>query len=586
MRLFSPAFVYRRARTGGLELTGRVYITYGVLAAAVVALGGRAAWLVLDKSHAAGEYAANQQRRVIVQPGRPGSILARAHDGYVLLAGSTQAAVCFVDPALVDEGKIADMAIRLGSVLGADPLGIQEAIVLRGGRRFAPIKRGLTAEQAGAVGKLPFRSVGITYLWRREYPCGQLGATVVGYRFGDGLPGGGIEQSQWPHLRAVDGKRAVLTDAGHRAIWLDTLRSRTPQDGNSVYLCLDTVVQGYLEQAVRQAVEQFEAKWGTGVVANPRTGEILAMYSARRAGGRVVSERGADRAIAQPYEPGSAMKPIFAAAAVDCGRMSYRTRIHCENGLYRTRGGGTIRDHHSYGTLSLADVVVHSSNIGMAKVGEALGNRRMHRIAERFGFGRATQIDLPGESRGILRPADVWDGYSKRRVPFGHEISVTTLQLTMAFCSLANGGELLRPRLVDHVRTPGGRVVWRSRRRVVRRTVSRATAAASVAVMRQVVERGTGRACRLQYWSSFGKTGTAQIPGRGGYVPDAFAGSFVGGAPASNPRVICLITTYWPKRSKGYYGSKVAAPFVKQVLHKTLVYLDVPPDKDTIADGR
>ena len=554
-----------------------------MLGAAVLALAGRSAWLVRDESRPVHEYAERQQRRVIVQPGRPGSIFARAHNGYVLVAGSTQRPSCFVDAALVNEENLADVAVRLGSAVGVSPLSVQESIVLRRKARFVAIRKDLTAEQVRAVGKLPFRSVGITHQWRREYPCGQLGATVVGYRFADGTPGGGIEQSLLAQTRASDGRRAVLTDAGHRAIWLDTRRSRPPRDGNNVFLCLDTVVQGYLEQAVKQAVTQFDAKWGTGVVAVPSTGEILAIYSASRRGGRVTSERGADRAIAQPYEPGSVMKPIYAAAAVDCGRMSYRTRIHCENGLYSTRGGGTIRDHHSYGMLSLEDIVVRSSNIGMAKLGENLGNRRLHEIAERFGFGQPSQIDLPGESRGIVRPLGVWDGYSNRRVPFGHEISVTALQLTMAFCSLANGGELLRPRLVDHVRTPGGEVIWRSRRQVVRRTVSRATASASVEVMRQVVERGTGKACKLDHWTSFGKTGTGQIPGRGGYIDGAYAGSFVGGAPASDPQVVCVIMTYWPDRSKGYYGAKVAAPFVKQVLHKTLVYRDVPPDKDMVA---
>ena len=564
-------------------MTGRVYIVYGVLAAGVLALAGRSVWLVRDPSRPVHDYAARQQRRIIVQPGRPGDLFARAHNGYVLLAGSKQTPSCFVDSSVLADRKLPDVAIRLGTVLDADPVGIQEAIVLRRKAGFVPIKHDLTPAQVRAVRQLPFRAVGITHRWRREYPCGKLAATVIGYRFPDGVPGGGVEQSQWTHTRAKEGRRAVLTDARGRAIWLDTRHSRTPEDGNNVFLCLDTVVQGYLEQAVRQAVEQFDARWGTGVVAVPGTGEVLAITSARRRGARAVFERGADRAIAQPYEPGSVMKPIYAAAAVDCGRLSYGSRIHCENGLYHTRGGGRVRDHHSYGVLSLEDIVVKSSNIGMAKVGETLGNRRLYEIARRFGFGGPTHIDLPGESRGIVRPLGVWDGYSTRRVPFGHEISVTALQLTMAFCSLANGGQLLRPRLVDHVRTPAGRVIWRSRRHVVRRTVSRATAAATVAVMRQVVQRGTGKACKLEHWTSFGKTGTAQIPGRGGYVDGAYAGSFVGGGPASAPRVVCLIMTYWPDRSKGYYGSKVAAPFVKQVLHKTLVYLDVPPDKDTIA---
>jgi len=568
-----------------VELTGRIAILYGVLAAAVLALCGRLVWVIRDDSHKVHEYAARQQRRLITQPGRPGNILARAHNGYVLLAGSKQTPSCFVDPKIVADKALADVAIDLGSALGESPLAVQETIVRRRASRFAMVKRDITPEEVQAVRELRYRSVGITHEWKRYYPCGDLAQTVVGFRFADGAPGGGLEQSQRSHIRAFGGRRAVLTDARRRAIWLDPARSVAPRDGNNVVLCLDAVVQGYLQEAVRQAVTQFSAKWGTGVVADPRTGEILAIYSARGAAGQAVSERGADRAIAMPYEPGSVMKPIYAAAAVDCGRATYRTMIHCENGSYRTRGGGTISDHHSYGRLNLADVVVHSSNVGMAKIGENLGNRRLHEIALRFGFNALSGVELAGESKGQVRPLAVWDGYSKRRVPFGHEISVTALQLTMAFCSLANGGLLLRPRLVDHVRAPSGDVLWRSQRQVVRRTISAATSAATVAVMRQVVERGTGKACKLDYWTSFGKTGTAQIPGRGGYVEGAYAGSFVGGAPASDPRVVCVIMTYWPERSKGYYGSKVAAPFVKQVLHKTLVYLDVTPDKDTIASA-
>lgn len=571
---------------GGLAVTGRIYMMFGALAVAIAALGGRLAWVVRDDSHQVDEYAEKQMRRIIVQPGRPGSILARAHNSYVLLASSKQAPSCFVDPAIMDSKSIADVSLALGGILGENPLAIQEQIVSRREKRFAMIKDNITAEQEQAVRDLKVRSVGIMHEWRRYYPCGDLARTVVGYRHADGAPGGGVEQSRYGHIGAEAGKRVVLTDGRRRAIWLDAERSTAPRDGDNVVLCLDAVVQGYLQDAVKQAVAQFDAKWGTGVVADPRTGEILAIYSARGTARGGVSERGADRAIAMPYEPGSVMKPLYAAAAVDCGRFSYNTKIHCENGLYHTRGGGTIRDHHSYGTLNLTDVVVKSSNIGMAKVGENLGNKRLYDIALRYGFNAKSGIELAGESKGQVRPPADWDGYSNRRVPFGHEISVTAVQLTMAFCSLANGGELLRPRLIDHVRGASGQVVWRSHRDVVRRTVSRATATASVAVMQQVVERGTGKACKLDYWTSFGKTGTAQIPGRGGYVDGAYAGSFVGGAPASDPRVVCTIVTYWPDRSKGYYGSKVAAPFVKQVLHKTLVYLDVPPDKDTVADAR
>ena len=270
----------------------------------------------------------------------------------------------------------------------------------------------------------------------------------------------------------------------------------------------------------------------------------------------------------------------IAAAAVDMRRFKYDSSIFCENGLYHAYKGGRISDHgEKHGYLTLADVVIHSSNIGMAKVGEALGNHKLYEVLQSFGMGEPTGVSLPGESRGIVRPLKDWDGYSMRRVPFGQEVSVTALQLTMAFCALANGGELVHPRIVDRVCGPDGEVVWRSSREVVRRVVSVETAAQTMAVLQDAVEGGTGKVCRLEWWTSFGKTGTAQVAGPGGYMDDAYTSTFIGGAPVSGPRALCLISIYRPDRKKGYYGATVAAPFVKQVLHKTMVYLDVPPDR-------
>jgi len=287
-----------------------------------------------------------------------------------------------------------------------------------------------------------------------------------------------------------------------------------------------------------------------------------------------------NRAMTVPYEPGSVFKPLMAAMVVDAGLMDYQTQIFCENGTYHASRGGRISDHgNSYGWLSLTDVVVHSSNIGMAKVGEKLGNQAMYSALKKYGFGERTGIDLPGESPGIVRDMHKWDGYSMRRVPFGQEISATTVQLTMAFSALANRGLLMQPRLVDMVTDANGQVVYRLGPKVVRRVVSPESAAATLAVMRQVVERGTGTNCKIEGYSVFGKTGTAQIPGPSGYEQGAYIGSFVGGAPVNDPRLVCMISIYWPQRSKGYYGSTVAAPYVKQVLDRTLRYLNVPPNQ-------
>jgi cell division protein FtsI/penicillin-binding protein 2 len=566
-----------------------VNLLFGLLMLCVVGLGVRQ-WLLVKHHGARGRRVAERQQRVSWPlPARPGNIYAVAGDQYVLLASSRQVRTCFADPTLLRDGEIAATAVAVGEAVGVDPVRLYEKFLHRRSARFVRVfpalgaPEGLNARQVAAVRALRHPAVGILHEWRRVYPNGGLAADVVGFRRVDGQPGGGLELTRHAYLAARDGRRVALADARRRAIWPLVDDSRVPADGDHLLLCLDVHIQRYLQEAVSTSVDRHGAEWGAGVVVDPYTGEVLAMCSVPSfdpaAYDEVAPERRTNRAVSCPYEPGSVIKPLFAAAAVNAGVVGYDTRIFCENGSYAARKGGWISDHgHSYGWLSLVDVVVKSSNIGMAKIGEMLGNRALHGIARAYGFGERTGVALAGESGGQLRPLRLWDGYSLRRVPFGQEISATTLQLAMAFSAVANGGLLLRPRIVDRVVDPTGRTLWRSRRRVVRRVLRPAVAARTVEVMRQVVRRGTGRRAKLRHWSVFGKTGTAQIAGPGGYTDGAYVGSFVGGAPVRRPRVLCLISIYWPDRSKGYYGGVVAAPFVKEVLANTLAYLDVPPD--------
>ena len=561
----------------------RLNFLFTVLLLTMAVLAVRLATMVRRGQAAAVRYVERQQRMVVPIPARPGGIWAHSGQTYRLLAGSKQSPGCYVDAALISDAQLGPVIGDLAEAVEMDPAAVREIIMARRDGRFVWIKRDLTDAQAQAVKSLNRLAVGISHEWRREYPNGALAATLLGFRRRDGEAGGGLELALQEHLAAVDGREVMVADAQRRPIWLAVAETIPPRDGDNVYLTIDLAVQSYLAEAVAEAVDTFEAKWGVGVVVQPTTGRILAMCSAPSFDPHRYQEaqaaHRANRAIDSPFEPGSVAKPLFAAAAVDQGLANYQTLIDCEDGSYYARRGGRITDHgKAFGEMTLEDVVVFSSNIGMAKIGERLGNGRLHAAAMRYGFGAKTGIGLPGESAGIVRPADQWNGYSLRRVPFGQEISVSALQLAMAFSALANGGQLLRPQLVDHVRDASNQVVWRGERQVVRRVVSARTAAQAVAVMEQVVQRGTGKACRLDRWSSFGKTGTGQIPGPGGYVEGAYTGSFVGGAPVRSPRVVCLISVYWPNKSKGYYGSKVAAPYVRKVLSRTLAYLDVPPD--------
>lgn len=579
--------------TDGPKGTWRYNMMFGLLVLAAGGLCIRMALLIRTGRDGAIARAHRQQRMIVPLPGRPGSIFARTRGSYVPMVASHQEPSCFVDPFILRDEEIADVSIALGDALGLDPIGLQERIIRRRTSRFMWVRRAMAPPEADKVReiskKLKNSAIGITYEWQREYPNRTLGGTVLGFRLRDGRGGGGLELALDERISAVDGRRVMLADAGRRPIWPLASESSPPSDGCNVFLTLDTLIQESLDTAVNEAAGKFGAKWATGVVMDPRTGDVLAMSSSPGFDpsefSRTSAEHRTNRAICLPFEPGSALKPVFAAAAVDAGVADFQTSIFCENGTYYAFKGGRITDHgNHYGDMTVEDIVVLSSNIGMAKIGEMLGNKRLFDIARLFGFSEKTGIELPGESGGILRPLNRWDGYSLRRVPFGQEISVTALQLTNAFCALSNGGVLMKPRLVSQIVRADGEVVWRSEPQAIRRVLKPSTSTQILAVMEQVVERGTGKAFKLSKWTSFGKTGTAQIAGRGGYVDGAFTASFVGGAPASNPRVVCLISVYWPEKRKGYYGSVVAAPYVKKVIEFSLTHLDVPPDKAT-ADG-
>ncbi len=573
--------------------TWRYDVVFGLLVVGLAALGARLVVLLRDLAPRAAQLAAEQQRRVIPLIGRPGSLYACTRGGYVLLAGSERVPGCFADPVLLPEAELAPTAAAVGHAVRLERDIVLETLQSRRQKRFAWVKHGLTDGEARAVADLGIRGVGIAHEWRRYYPNGSLAATVLGFRHRDGEPAAGLELAMASELAAGDGQLAVLADNRRRPTWTLPDESAMPRDGHNVCLFLDAIVQGYLERAVAAAVDRFGADgrtWATGVVVDPHTGEVLAMcsqpaFNPNRPNRDDLSAC-VNRAVGMPYEPGSVMKPLFAAAAVDAGVFTYDSVFTCHREGLRAPRGGLIRDHHPVsGPRTLEEGVVHSINTVMAMVGLRLGNQRLYETCRRFGLGEKTGIEVPGEDAGIIRDLRKWDGYSTPRVPFGQEMSVTALQLAMAFSALVNGGELLRPRLVDQVRDASGELVWQSRREVVRRVISPRTSAETLAVLKQVVEQGTGKSCRLSRWTSFGKTGTAQIPGPGGYVDGAYTATFAGGAPATRPRVLCVISVYWPEAARGYYGSQVAAPYVRDVLEKALAYLRVPADRVAPGSG-
>ena len=567
----------------------RFYLLFGVLAAALLALAGRVAHLQHAYGSRLSAVAERQQRMVIVLPGRPGNIFGRTRGGHVLLAGSRPVPSCYADPKLLGEKHFARAAERVAAIVGASPRKLRRKLLERRHKRFVYLARDLGPWEAEAIRRLEMPAVRITHEWRRRYPQGSRAAHVLGFRRIDGVAGGGVELKAEAWLASATGFKVVRVDARRRGSYAQLKQFRPPRNGKHVVLTIDVMIQGFLEEALAETVAQFDAVAGMGVVMAPGSGEVLAMASVPTFDPNHYRTSSPDqrrnRAITDPYEPGSAFKPIVAIGAVQLGKATLATEFFCHHGLYRAHRGGTIREFsRGFGTLTMAEGVIRSSNIYMAKLGELLGNELLHRIGEAFAFGRRTGVELPAEDPGRLVPVRRWTSYATRRMPFGQgPIMVTCLQMARAFSAIANGGELLRPRIIDRVFDADGRQVYRGRRQRVRRVLSRRVAREFIdEVLVNVIERGTGKRCRLERWQVFGKTGTAQVGSRSGYIDRAYTATFVGGAPASRPALICVVTIYRPDHAKGYTGGKVSAPCVREVLARALPYLDVPPDGEAL----
>ncbi len=489
------------------------------------------------------------------------------------------------DPNVVEAYR--SLAAKLAPVLDLDPAILADELRCRAGKRFFWVKRRVTDEEAQAVRDLGLRGVGILYESQRRYPMNERFAHGIGFVNREGTALAGLELTFDRSLRGIPGRRSVVTDVRRRAIYTSMEDYQPPQDGCHLVLTIDSAVQGIVEEELARAVEDYNAQGGSAVVVNPATGEVLAMANVPTFDLNHYSDYSrlarCNQAIQAPVEPGSTFKPFIAAAAL-AEKVSWPGEsIFCHHGLY-VCGRRRLHDHHPYGALTFEEVVVKSSNIGMAILGQRLGNARLHEYVRRFGFGETTGVDLPAEDAGIVLPLPRWTSYSTTSIPMGQEISATAIQLAMAFSAIVNDGMLLRPRVVRAVLDSDGTMVEAFSEPVVVRRVLSESVANKMAqdVLVRVVKEGTGRRAALASHQVLGKTGTAQIARSDGpgYERDAYVSSFVGSAPASEPRVLVYLSVTRPEKRIGYYGGRVAAPAVREILAKTLAYLGVLPTLD------
>ncbi len=448
---------------------------------------------------------------------------------------------------------------------------------LRQRRPFAYIRRRVTPEEARRVAALYLEGVGFLKENRRYYPNRELAAHLLGYVGVDNQGLSGIESTYDAEIRGRAGKILIQTDARRRAF---SRIERPPTAGATIELTIDKYLQHIAERELRAAVTEHRAAGGSVVMLDPHTGEILALANEPTFNPNVFAEFDAsirrNRALQEVYEPGSAFKVVTASAALEEGVVRLEELIDVSAGAIEF-GTRRIPDTHPYGVLSFTDVIVKSSNVGAIKVGLRLGPERLGRYIRRFGFGGTLARDFQGESPGIVWNPARLDDSALASVAMGYQISVTPLQMAAAVSAVANGGELVEPRLVRAVLRNGVRA--EAPRRVIRRAIGPDTAAQLTAIMEAVVERGTARAARLAEHTVAGKTGTSEKLVNGAYSSTDHNASFIGFVPSRNPVLTMMVVIDTP-RVKGYFGGAVAAPVFKRIAEAALRHLGVAPTID------
>jgi cell division protein FtsI/penicillin-binding protein 2 len=514
-----------------------------------------------------------------------------------VLAASNQVPFIFAEPRNITDPKTT--ASELAKILDQGAHVFCKQIMESPHRGFLKLWPNATPEECRAIRQaiedklLPSNGIGIQYDWQRYYPVENLTSHVVGFISSDNQGLGGLEYQYNLELQGEASHIKFLKDFKGRPI---RLLAQTQEEvslgssGQGMITCLDATIQQFAREELSERMATFEAEAGIAIVAEPRTGAILAMVSLPdfdpKQAGKAPPDHLRNRAISDMYEPGSILKPIVAAIALDAGIITKTQKFYCEDGNYRGKGFGQIGEYgdHTFGDLNVKEILIKSSNIGMAKIGQKMGAKTLCDGLRLFGFGAKTGLSLPGEASGLMIPADQLKLHSLVRVPFGHAISVTGIQMVRAFCVLANGGKLVRPHLVKSFVDKDGKPVIRD---------SAYEVAGQVGViidpdlahwmvndaLAAVVENptGTGRQAKLERWRVFGKTGTAQVPKKDsrGYEEGAYIASFIAGAPAEDPALVVLVSIRKPNRrlGKGYTGGVVSSPVVGKILERSLEYL-------------
>ena len=513
-------------------------------------------------------YADQQQQRTTEMPAPRGAIVDR---NGVILAMSQERVKVNVAPREVLDPEAT-------SALLSEVLGITAAAAERAVTADKPwvVLRG--DHPASVRGRLRgVRGVHLERRTRRFYPTGSMGSSLLGVVMeGDGA--GGIEQAFDSLLGGRPGREIEARDASGRAIPWESWVVEEPQSGAEIVLTIDRDLQEIALEALRDAVDSTGARGGDLLITRPKTGEVLAMVSLGD------NATGGLSAINAPYEPGSTAKPFVVAGLLDLGLVLLGDSVDTAPGHWTTKGR-TVNDVSVKGMLTIGESLRYSSNVGVAKAAQAYQPLEQWGVLRDFGFGVPTGLPLPGEQSGLLRHPDRWSAQSSVSLAIGYELSVTPIQMAMAYGALANGGRLMEPRIVREVKDPAGRLLRRYPSREVRQVVSPRVAEEIADVLVSVVEGGTGTAARLSDFTIAGKSGTSRAHGPNGYAPGDYFASFAGFFPAEDPQLVLYVRLDRPRGGR-YYGGSTAAPVTRAALEAILAASRGPIDRGALAEAR
>jgi cell division protein FtsI/penicillin-binding protein 2 len=541
-------------------LDRRIGLLFGLFLVFLLLAVMRSMWLVSVRGNDLRGRAAAQQVQEVFVPARRGSITDR---NGLELAVTEDAATVYANPRQIANPTLA--ARRLATAVHRPFEEVLEQLSDRS-HGFVYLARKADASVGDAVRRLKIEGVSVTTEPRRRYPHGTLASQLIGAVGTDGYGLAGIEQSRERRLHGKDGKRRVVSDALGDPVSIVDLDQAKP--GEDVRLTIDGAIQARVEAVLADVGRDFRPKGATALVLDPRNGELLALANwppvdAERFGDAPAYVR-QNRAVGASYEPGSTFKPVTVAGALSERLIAPSTLFQLPATIQVA--DRTIKEAHEGGggTLTTADILARSSNVGTVTIGLRLGARRFDRWVRRFGFAGSTGVDIPGEATGIVPKPANYSGSSMGNLPIGQGLAVTPMQMAAAYSAIASGGVIHPPHVVRGDAAPSRRVVDRR----VAGEVSR--------MLEGVLSpRGTGQEAKINGYVLAGKTGTAEKPENGGYSKTKFVASFIGFAPARKPRLLVAVMVDEPKGQ--IYGGVVAAPAFQRIASFALPYLRIPP---------